>query len=67
MPMISLHYCNIPAKIGRMNPFNDRDNDVRSITGIAAIYGKDELPLNPIWDNIVTAPVSALFEDPLCW
>ena len=43
-----------------MNPFNDRDNDVRSITGIAAIYGKDELPLNPILD-IVTAPVSALF------
>ena len=66
MPMISLHYCNIPAKNGRMNPFNDRDNDVRSITGIAAIYGKDELPLNPIWNN-VTAPVSALFEDPLCW
>ena len=49
-----------------MNPFNDRDNDVRSITGIAAIYGKDELPLNPIWNN-VTAPVSALFEDPLSW
>ena len=45
-----------------MNPFNDRDNDVRSITGIAAIYGKDELPLNPISDN-VTAPVSALLED----
>ena len=66
MPMISLHWCNTPAKNGRMNPFNDRDNDVRSITGIAAIYGKDELPLNPILD-IVTAPVSALFEDPLCW
>ena len=49
-----------------MNPFNDRDNDVRRITGIAAIYGKDELPLNPIWNN-VTAPVSALVEDPLCW
>ena len=40
---------------------------MRRITGIAAIYGKDELPLNPISDNIVTAPVSALFEDPLCW
>ena len=66
MPMISLHWCNTPAKNGRMNPFNDRDNDVRSITGIAAIYGKDELPLNPISDN-VTAPVSACFEDPLCW
>ena len=45
-----------------MNLFNDRDNDVRSITGIAAIYGNDELPPNPILDN-VTAPVSALLED----
>lgn len=50
-----------------MIPRYSGDNDVRSITGIAAIYGKDELPLNPISDNIVTAPVSALLEDPLCW
>ena len=49
-----------------MIPRYSGDNDVSSITGIAAIYGKDELPLNPIWDN-VTAPVSALLEDPLCW